>query len=203
MKSNEKMIHGAEGIVVWRESVVLGVQKNYRWQEVNGVPHIVIKTIGGRIENDESSLQCLKREIMEELSVLPLRAFDDAFSFSEHSEQYYEDVSGIREATLVDPLSCAEVELRLFDLTSLKQEYDVMLHGIFYNLRVKQNVEIVPNDLPVLCVIPKDVFSSIDFSSNHTYASLLPYLIGDHNTIPNNAVFEFMIPCVVKKVLHI
>ncbi len=69
-KKTKEKIQGTEAIVLHGENIVLGLQKPKRWTKLeNGEMAGVIKTIGGKIEEEDSgsSKKALIRETLEEI----------------------------------------------------------------------------------------------------------------------------------------
>ena len=68
--NNSGKIRGAEAVVIHNGNMVLGMQKPKRWYDLeNGERATVIKTLGGRIEEEDknNSKRALIREILEEV----------------------------------------------------------------------------------------------------------------------------------------
>ena len=68
MSSSRSMLIGASCLVWWRDALVLEVQQPEKWRTDDHYEvHIGIGCIGGGIEADETAVDALQREAMEEM----------------------------------------------------------------------------------------------------------------------------------------
>jgi len=198
-----KKIHGAEAILFQGNNVILGVQRSSRWVMRDGIWYATIKTIGGEILPQESSFNALRREIIEEVSWFPAKDFDDIFRVETPKLQYRKQRDSTEhQVVLEDEMAVADVTVN-FDQVSYLQNSGIELHGIFYLVRVSEDVELLPNDLPALCIMPLDVFLSFDFFIDYPYSMLQEYFKEKsvNKLIHDDGMFRFMIPNIVKKII--
>ena len=180
MKDN-KQVQGAEGIILHNNSIILGMQKPKRWYTLsNGKRATIIKTLGGQIEDVDknSTRRAFIREMMEEMKGLKTQ--------------------DIRVST--NPIFSKEVQMGKMNPYEPKSR--LSMQADFYVAKIREGVQILPNDLPALLKIPINEFIGLQFSENQKIDSLRRFLVINENIdfdLPE--YYAFMIPEEVKEFL--
>lgn len=176
----EDKIHGAEGIVIHGDKIVLGMQKPKRWYHLeNGEKAALVKTLGGAVEeiDEKSTRKALIREVLEE-------------------------VKGIEEKDIkVSQYPIFTKEIKMGELNPYEQNSNLKMKADFYIVEIPEHVKLVPNDLPALIEIPKDHFYKMNFASNLFYKDIRNFVTKSKEevTIPENCAI--MAPKEIKNFL--
>ena len=172
--NNSKEIKGVEAIVIQNGNIVLGMQQSKRWYNLeNGERGVLIKTLGGKIEEEDenSSKKALIREIFEE-------------------------VKGIRENDIrvtTNPIFTKKIKMG--DLNIFDRDSNIKMEADFYYLDILSKDNIEPNDLPALIKIPVKEFLELDFNKKESIKKLTQYVIKNKkNNIPLPEHYSLMIP---------
>lgn len=173
-------IFGAEGIVIHKDNIVLGMQKPKRWYCLeNGEKAVIIKTLGGAVEevDEKSTRKTLIREVLEEVRGI---------------EQKDIKVSSI-------PIFTKEIKMR--DLNPYEQDSSLKMKADFYVVEIANYAKIKPNDLPALVEIPIEQFCKMNLATNSPLWYIKNYVIKNEEkiTIPEN--FAIMAPKEIKDFL--
>lgn len=176
MKNN---VLGAEGIVIRGNKIVLGMQNKKRWYSLkNGEKAAIIKTLGGAIEeiDKNDSRKALIREILEELQ-------------------------GIEEKDIcISKTPIFTKEINMGELNPYEEKSTLRMKADFYVVEISKNIQLVPNDLPLLFEIPIADFLKLEFSKNLPLSNIKNYMIQGEKTInPDN--YAIMAPNEIKDYL--
>ena len=172
--NNLKEIKGAEEIVIKNGNIILGMQQSKRWYNLeNGERGALIKTLGGKIENEDenSSKKALIREIFEE-------------------------VKGIRKNDIrvtTNPIFTKKIKMG--DLNTFDRDSNIKMKADFYYLDIFSKDNIEPNDLPALIKIPVKEFLELEINKKESIKKIKQYLIKNkknQNSLPE--YYSLMIP---------
>lgn|SRR5574344_2035536 len=150
-----KNVNGSEGIIIHNGNVVLGMQKQKRWYELdNNQKGAIIKTIGGSIEKEDnnSARKALTREILEEIDGIAIK-----------------DIVVSKRKLFIK-------EIIMSDLNPFEKSSFLKMKANFYLVNIL-NKDIFPNDLPCLLEIPIKDFIGLDFNSIISLKKLEKYCI--------------------------
>ena len=176
-EAQEKEVEGAEGIVIHNGKVVLGMQKPHRWYQLeNGEKAAIIKTIGGRIEDEDenNSRNALIREVLEEIKGIERK-----------------DIRVSKEPIFTKDAAMGQ-------LNPYESDSDLHMHADFYVLEITKDSKIAPNDLPALVEIPIERFMKIGTSQNHEMRFIKDCVIPREGVeLPEN--YAIMIPREIKE----
>lgn len=195
----KKIIHGAEAVVLKGDCVVLGLQNKHRWDKKDGNVCIAIKTIGGEIEGEESPRECVVREFFEEIESPKGDISIENIVFQTPMVQYSENCGVRSETVLRDKDAFAQICIENKALLPYNGHADIQFNGTMYVLSIVDVKDVIPKDLPALCVIPVKDFLALDFTQPVAYEDFKKYIITDTETVfPQNTFFVFMLPEIVK-----
>lgn len=175
-------IHGAEGIILHNNCIVLGMQKPKRWYTLsNGKQAAIIKTIGGQVENSDKNDAkiTLIRETMEEIQGI--------------------ESKDIKVST--NPIFIKRV--RMGEINPYEQESNLTMQARFYLVKIRDKIEILPNDLPALLEIPINELIKLQFCKNMKLDSLYGFLVKNKMNdfdLPNYCAF--MLPEEVREFIE-
>lgn len=163
-------IYGAEGIVIYGDNILLGMQKSKRWYQYNNRSSALIKTIGGGVEliDGDNTFNTLKREICEELMISEADAYIEQKPIF-HKKVYMKD-------------------LNPFDSNSKLQ-----LNAYFYLVKINEDAIVEPNDLPFLFKIPISEFIKYKMCEICEIKDIKKYIIGNKNE-RKPVYYSFFIP---------
>ena len=174
-------INGAEAVVIHDGNIVLGLQQNKRWYELeNGEKVAIIKTLGGKIEKKDknSSRNAVIRELFEE-------------------------VKGIEENDIkVNKKIIFTKKIKISELNPFEKENNLKMNADFYLIEICNKKKIQPNDLPGLLEVPIEIFLKLEFAKQSKLNNLQKYIIRSKNCnleLPENYVL--FIPEEVKNFL--
>ncbi len=177
----EDKVHGAEGIVIHGDKIVLGMQQSKRWYPLkNGEKAAIVKTLGGAIEevDQNNTRKALIREILEE-------------------------VKGIEEKDItVSQMPIFTKEIKMGELNPYEQDSNLKMKADFYVVEIADHVNLTPNDLPALIEIPKEQFYKMDLASDSHLWDIKDYVTKgkEEITIPEN--YAIMAPKEIKDFLR-
>lgn len=154
MEEDNKSIKGAESILIHNGNIVLGMQTPGRWYTLeDGTKAGIIKTIGGKIEiEDSSSREALQREISEE-------------------------IEGINEENLrISTKPVFSKNIKLGDLNPFQKDSKLSLTADFYVAGIIKEGILKPNDLPAILEIPIEQFIKMKFGCKDYLRFLNKYI---------------------------
>lgn len=179
MEADSKQVRGAESILIHNGNVVLGMQTPSRWHTLeDGTKAGIIKTIGGKIEKeDSSSRDALQREIIEE-------------------------IEGINKENLrISTNPVFSKNIKLGDLNPFQKESKLGLTADFYIAEIIKEGSLKPNDLPAILEIPIDKFMKMKFGCKDYLRFLNKYITKNekiYQDIDLPESYALMIPGEVK-----
>ena len=171
---------GGEGIILYKEYVILGMQKEKRWYDLDhNDKWALIKTIGGKIEREDhySMKKALIREIKEELNLL-----SNDFQISHHC--------------------LFEKEILMSDLNPFEKKSDTKLKAKFYRVDISDKKDVLPCDLPFLLMIPIKEFINLEYNVIIESYTLKKYFISKNNNVNIPKYVSLFIPEEVKLYLR-
>lgn len=132
MENKIKIVTGAEGILLHDNNIILGMQKEKRWYELeDGTRGAIIKTIGGSVESEDKGdrKKALTREIIEEIKNINNKNIEVS------QNKIFSKTISMGELNPFDPNN------------------KLTMNADFYFVKIKGK-EFKPNDLPILVEIP-------------------------------------------------
>lgn len=170
-------VKGAEGIVLHNNNVILGMQKQKRWYNLeNKTRGAIIKTLGGEIENEDlnSSKKALIREITEEINDITIANLK------------------------IDNKPLFTKKIVMGDLNYYQKDSKLSMTADFYLVEIINKDKIFPNDLPAIIEIPIKEFLKLDFCKEYNIEVIEKYII---KSLELPEYFSLMIPEEVKSFL--
>jgi len=170
---DNKIVIGAEGIIIHNNNIILGMQKEKRWYQLDdGSRGAIIKTIGGSLETEDQGdrKEALIREIIEEISNIKRENIDvlDKKIFSK---------------------TISMGELNPFDSRN-----KLLMNADFYFVNIQKD-KIIPRDLPLLVEIPINIFLKYKLNTILDIKEIEKYIIlNDQNSFKLPKYFSFFIP---------
>lgn len=167
---NDKVI-GSEGIIILDGNVILGMQKPKRWYEYANDKGALIKTIGGQLEDVDNGdfKSALAREITEEIQKIEIDNDDMILLFNK--------------------------KIRMKDLNPFEMKSELEMSANFYLIKIKDNSNYTPNDLPFLIKIPIEKFLKFEMGKIYNMDMISDYLIKNENVISKPPkYFSFFVP---------
>ena len=135
-------VSGGEGIIIHNNCIILGVQKENRWYNLDNNKYgAIVKTIGGKLEKiDHGSMKkALIREIKEELNL--------SLNNIKVSHKYL-----------------FEKEIFMKDYNPFDKESKLKMTAKFYHVDVLDNIPIISSDLPFILEIPIKDFINLEYN---------------------------------------
>jgi|GEM_PF-1654189 len=196
---NSKEKYGVEAIVIYEDSIVLGMQKKYRWVDIGkNKKGIVLKTIGGQIKESETEKMALIRELREEI-YFSKNNKDIKFNFIKPENTYL--INGSKnEVVKASNERVAIVRAKLQEMNIFIKKNQKKLEGHFYIIKIEGIGKIKPKDLPALLVIPIEKFLKINFLTKINYQEIKNFLV-EKEKISEKDVFSIMLPEFFKKII--
>ena len=168
----ENKVIGAEGIIIKGDKIVLGMQKQKRWYNIDGKFSAIIKTIGGAVElvDNNISKNALIRELFEEIKNIEINDIDCCdFIFTKR--------------------------VKMGDLNPFDESSSLEMEAEFYLLKISDHCNVEPNDLPFLIEIPIKDFINLKMHSKIEFNNIKDYVIKNKNIdAPIPDFFAFFIP---------
>ena len=165
-------IYGGEGIVIHENCIILGIQKENRWYNLdNNYKGAIIKTIGGKLEKKDynSMRKALIREIKEELNL---------------------SLKDIK----VSHKCLFQKEILMGDLNPFDSNSKIMMKAKFYYVNLPDNIKIISGDLPIILKIPIKDFIKLDYNVIMDSNILKKYFIKIDNDIDIPKYVSLFIP---------